>query len=115
MADQVLLVAAIQGALLLLFCTYMIYSYAARGRTPFYVLLVSVASWFLAFMVIFLTPVDIFMVFHFFINKLCLFLTGENLRGGKPTYPRALEDRLLDRLPSELVHIANSAELSGRR
>lgn len=62
MADQVLLVAVIESVLILLFCMYKIFNYAALKRTPIYVLLLSIASWFLSFMVIFIIPIDIFMV-----------------------------------------------------
>lgn len=78
MADQVLLVASIEGALIFIFCACMIYNYAAIKRTPFYVFIVSICSWFLAFMVIFLIPMDIFTVCYFypvavhFLNRLNL-------------------------------------------
>jgi LMBR1-like membrane protein len=55
-------VAGVESVLLLLYCTYTTLNYAAKGRTPTYVIVLTVISWYLSFMVIFLIPVDIYTV-----------------------------------------------------
>lgn len=59
---QVWLLATIESILLLLYCGYMTWYYAAKGRTPLYVMIFTVISWYLSFMIIFLIPVDIYTV-----------------------------------------------------
>ena len=54
--------AAIESALLILYCSYMTWQYAAKGRTPIYVYVLTVVSLYLSFMIIFLLPLDIYTV-----------------------------------------------------
>ena len=60
--EQVWLVAGIESILLLVICAYMTYNYAAKDRTPFYVIVLTTLSLFLSFMIIFLIPIDIYTV-----------------------------------------------------
>jgi hypothetical protein len=59
---QVWLVAGVESILLLLVCAYMTYHFAAKDRTPFYVIVLTTLSFFLSFMIIFLIPIDIYTV-----------------------------------------------------
>ena len=59
---QVWLVAGVECILLLLICAYMTYYFAAKDRTPFYVIVLTTMSFFLSFMIIFLIPIDIYTV-----------------------------------------------------
>ncbi len=60
---QVWVVGSVESILLLLVCAYMTYNFAAKDRTPFYVILLTTLSFFLSFMIIFLIPLDIYTVF----------------------------------------------------
>lgn len=62
MQNTIWVVALIEGLLLLIYCTYLAYNYAAKGRTPLCVYLVTVLCWFLGLMVIYLLPLDIYTV-----------------------------------------------------
>lgn len=59
---QVWVVAGAECILLLLICAYMTYYFAAKDRTPFYVIVLTTTSFFLSFMIIFLIPIDIYTV-----------------------------------------------------
>ena len=62
MSYQVWLVAAIESVLLLFYCVYKTWNYAAKNRTPRYVIVLTVISWYLSLMIIFLIPIDIYTV-----------------------------------------------------
>lgn len=55
-------VAGVEGLLLLLVCAYLTNYFAAKERTPFYVIVFTVLSLFLSFMLIFMIPLDIYTV-----------------------------------------------------
>ena len=59
---QVWLVGGIESLLIFLICAYMVNNYAAKDRTPTYVIILSTVSLFLSFMIIFLIPLDIYSV-----------------------------------------------------
>lgn len=60
--EPIWIVAVIEGLLLLVYCIYLTWYYAAKDRTPRYVLVLTVISWFLGLMVIFIVPLDIYTV-----------------------------------------------------
>jgi hypothetical protein len=62
MSGYVFIVGVIESVILLLFCAYAAWQYAAKDRTPWYVYALTIFSWFLSYMIIFLIPMDIFMV-----------------------------------------------------
>jgi hypothetical protein len=58
----IVIVGIVESSLIMLFCLYMTYNYAAKGRTPLYVYLLTVFSLFLSFMIVFVVPIDVFYV-----------------------------------------------------
>ena len=60
--NNVLIVGVVGSVLLLLFCIYSAWKYAAKGKTPLYVYILTTFSWFLSFMIILLIPLDIYTV-----------------------------------------------------
>jgi LMBR1-like membrane protein len=62
---QVTLVAGVECILLMLYCVYITWSYAAKGRTPLYVFILTITSFFLSFMIIFMIPLDIYTVRYY--------------------------------------------------
>lgn len=60
--EPIWIIAGVEGLILLIFCIYLTWYYAAKDRTPMYVLILSVICWFLGLMVVFLIPLDIYTV-----------------------------------------------------
>ena len=56
------IVAGVEAILLLMYCAYLAWYYAAKHRTPLYVMILAVTCWFLGLMVIILIPLDIITV-----------------------------------------------------
>ena len=53
-------IGLVESIVLLLFCLYMVWSYAAKDRTPTYIIILTVFSWFVGFMVMFIIPIDMY-------------------------------------------------------
>ena len=65
MLDRVWILAGVEGLVLLSYCIYLTWYYAAKGRTPFSVYLITIFSFFLGYMVIFMIPLDIYTVSYY--------------------------------------------------
>ena len=61
-------IAIIESILVLVFCLYSTWNYAAKGRTPIYVYLFTIIGWFLGLMILFLIPLDIYTVSYIIIS-----------------------------------------------
>lgn len=57
-------ITLIEGIILLCFSVYLVWEYAAVKRTPLYVRLLTIASWFLGLTIIIFIPLDIYLVSH---------------------------------------------------
>lgn len=55
-------ITLIEGILLLAFTIYLVWEYAALKRTPLYVRLLTILSWFLGLAIILFIPLDIYSV-----------------------------------------------------
>ena len=78
--EQIWLITLIEALLLLIYCIYMTWYYAAKDRTPFLVKLMTVIGWFLGFMIILIIPLDIFTVSKYQDNSTLFFIYIHSVR-----------------------------------
>ena len=62
--DAIWITILVESSILLLFCVYIVWWFAAKDRTPFYAYIVTVIGWFLGWIFVFLIPLDIYFVRH---------------------------------------------------
>ena len=62
MAGAIYWVPAIEAALLLLLCVFLVRKYADMQRTNSFTLFLVVLGWFMAFSMIFAIPMDLYIV-----------------------------------------------------
>ncbi len=55
-------ITLIEGIILLAFTVYLVWEYAAIKRTPLYVRILTIISWFLGLTIIIFIPLDIYSV-----------------------------------------------------
>lgn len=60
--EKAWLITLIEAIILVIYCMYMTWYYAARDRTPFFAKFMTVLGWFLGFMIIITIPLDIYTV-----------------------------------------------------
>jgi hypothetical protein len=104
-------VAGVESLLLLLVCAYMTNYYAAKERTPFYVIVLTILSLFLSFMLVFVVPLDIYTVRQKYLN----FIKGQERWKRELANCILMELQLLGCVRSELVHFTIFTRVFGSR